>query len=379
MSVINVLHIIETLEPGGAEGLLVHILKNLDRNRFSPKVVCLFNQTALKTELDKAGIPVFCIHMKNPYGWWNAIISLYKLIKREKTNIVHTHLFFANIYGRIAARMAGVRTIFTTLHNPDYTYEDNGRLTYKIRKIIDRYSGRICNTDFIAVSNFVKKDFEKQLGFKNIKVLYNCIEPSIFRPMSKDDANCKRLELGFKEDDLVLINIGRLHPQKGQLCLIEAFKLLNKSAENCKLIILGKGHMEPELRRKVEEYNLGDQVIFLKDRADVPSILVACNIFVFPSIYEGFGIALIEAMASGLAIVASNIESLREIIDDARNGILIEKENHMKLAEAISMLIKDEKMRLSLGEMARKKAFEMFGIKEYVKKLEALYMKEAFV
>jgi len=377
MNTIGVLHVIETLESGGAEGLLVRILKNIDKNKFSPKVVCLFNRMDLKDELDKAGIAVFCIYMKNPYEWWKAIISLYKLIKREKIDIIHTHLFFANIYGRIAAKLGGVKSIITTLHNPDYTYEDNGKWTYKFRKFIDKYTGRICNDYFVAVSNFVKKDFEKNMGFKNINVIYNCIDLSKFIQKDRVLSNNKRGEFGFKEDDMILLNIGRLHRQKGQLCLIEAFKLVSTHNDMCRLIIIGKGNMESELKNKVKESGLKDKVMFIKDRDDIPDIMNACDIFIFPSMYEGFGIALIEAMASGLAVIASDIETLREIIDNNSNGVLIEKENHIKLAEAIFKLIKNDNFRFSLGNTARKMAFEKFNLERYVEKLEALYIKKA--
>ena len=217
---LKVLYIIETLTMGGAEKLLAYILRNMDKNKFHPEVICLFNKMDIKEDLLSAGIPVFCLNLKSGYQWWRAIFKLYWIIKKGKFDIVHTHLYFANIYGRVAAKLAGVDTIISTLHNPDYTYEDNGKWTYKIRKAIDKYTGEFCNSGFIAVSEHVKRDFEKHLNLKNIRVIYNCIDISRFGRMDIEGVAKKRYELGLAEDDFVLLNIGRLHPQKGQLYLI---------------------------------------------------------------------------------------------------------------------------------------------------------------
>lgn len=370
---IRILHLIEGLGAGGAERLLTYSLKKIDKNKFSVRVVCLSEPLDLKKELEESGIGVSCLNSKNLYNFINIIPRLYRLIIRERPDIVHTHLFFANIYGRISAKIAGVRNIITSLHNPDYTYESNGRWTYKIRKSIDRHTGRMCNNRFIAVSKFVKKDFEEQLGFKDIKVLYNCIDSSIFGQRDNVIGEDKKKEFGLGKDNPIVLNIGRLHPQKGQLCLIEAFNLVYKRNNKCRLIIIGKGYFKDTLKNKVKELKLERVVVFLEGRKDIPEILKISDVFVFPSLYEGFGIALVEAMASGLPVIASNIDVLKEIVDNNINGILIEKGDHVKLAETISNLIDNAELRHSLGRNAKGKATEVFDAVSYTKKLENIY------
>lgn len=370
---IKIFHIIETLGRGGAENLLKYSLKNIDKNKFSVKVICLSKPLNLKEELEGIGVPVFCLKLGNMHNFCYIIFKLYWLLIKEKPDAIHTHLFFANIYGRIAGRIAGIKAVITTLHNPDYSYEDNGKWSYKFRKLIDKYSGRICNDYFVAVSSFVKKDFEKQLGFKNIKVLYNCIDGPVFKQVSLDIANRKKNELGFNEDNVIILNVGRLHPQKGQACLIEAFNLVYKNNNRLRLIIVGKGCLEDELKDKVRKLNLEKEIAFLRDRKDISEILLFSDIFVFPSFYEGFGIALIEAMASGLPVIASNIDVLKELIDNNINGILIEKGDHRKLAETISGLIDNIELRHYLGRNAREKAIKLSDPIRYTKKLEDIY------
>lgn len=370
---IKVLNVIETLGRGGAECLVLRALKRLDKQRFCPAVISLSGETDLKKEFEAVGIPVTCLGLKTVYNWQDGIWRLYKIIRKEKYDIVHTHLFFANIYGRIAAKMAGVHNIVTTLHNPDYTYEDNGRFSYRIRKFIDSCSGKICNRYFLAVSNFVKQDYQKQLGYKNIEVLYNCVDVASF---NRADNN-KRSELGLSDEDVLILNIGRLHPQKGQMYLLEAFEIIHKRDPRYKLIIIGKGDMEAELKQKAVNAGIEKSVIFLKERNDIPEIMHACDIFVSPSIYEGFGIALVEAMACGMPVVASSIDTFTEIIKDKTDGLIVEMGNPEKLAGTISDLIQDKEKRRYLGENAKKKTLERFDVNAHTKKLEHLYEKLA--
>lgn len=370
---LKVLHLIETLERGGAERLLVCALKNINCEEFAPAVAGLFGNTQLKEEIEKKGVPVYSLKIKNPYYFWQAIWRLYRLIKEKDFDIIHTHLFFANIYGRVAARLAGARAVVTTLHNPDYSYEDNGRITYWIRKIIDKYSGRICNSKFLAVSGFVKRDFERHLGFREIEVLYNCIDSEMLNEPTAFSREKKRSELGLSRDDIVLLNVGRLHPQKGQIYLIDALNIILKQHNDCKLLIVGQGPLEAELRKKTEALGLLSNVIFLQDRADVWEIMRCADIFAAPSLYEGFGIAVAEAMACGLPILASGIDTFKEILSDGVDGILFECGSCVKLADALLALIADKAKRDFLGRNAQRSARLRFNADTYTRKLERIY------
>jgi glycosyltransferase involved in cell wall biosynthesis len=370
---IKILHVIESLGCGGAERVLTYSLKNIDKDKFSVKVVCLLGLLNFKKELEDSGISVTCLGVKNLYGFHRVIPRLCRLMIKEKPDVVHTQLFFANIYGRIASKIAGVRNIVTTLQNPDYTYEDNGKLTYAIRKFMDKYTGKFCNAAFIAASDFVKKDFEKQLNFKGIEVLHNCVDSSIFSEHGDNLANIKKIELGFDKDDIIVLNVGRLHPQKGQMVLIEAFNLVHKNNNKYKLFIVGNGPLESVLKSRVKELNLEKNTIFLKNRQDIPDIMKISDVFVFPSNYEGLPLALIEAMASGLPVIASKIDVLREIVDDGIDGILVENNDCVKLAEAISNLMGNAELMGRLSRNAREKAIKSFNPMAYAKKLENIY------
>ncbi|MBU2541470.1 MAG: glycosyltransferase [Candidatus Omnitrophica bacterium] len=370
---IKILYLYEHLRIGGAEQLLLTTLKFLDRNKFYPVVYCLSEKGQIGSEIEKIGVKVRAlkkdIHLFNV----SIIYDLIRIFKHEKPDAIHTNLFFPNVFGRLAAKLARVKTVITTLHNPDYSFEDNGKMRFKIRKAIDKGSARFSKTSFIAVSEFVKNDFLKQLKFNNTEVIYNYIDVESFKSRDSLKIKEKRDELGFRSEDVLILNVGRLHPQKGQLYLLEAFNLASKDNPRLKLIIIGKGNLEEELKNKVTDSSLKERVMFLEDRRDIAEIMAASDIFVFPSLYEGFGIALVEAMAVGLPIIASDIDSLKEIVSDRKEAILVQKQNPKILADAISELVRDEKLRRHLGENARKKAFELFNAKGLVRKLQTFY------
>lgn len=370
---IRLLYIIETLGMGGAERLIVNVLKNIDRNVFSPYVACLFDKRQIEAELSDAGIPVICLALPNQYHWQMAISGLSRLMKRERFDIVHTHLFFANIYGRIAAKMSGVKNIITTLHNPDYTFEVGNRFTWRLRKTLDKYSGMACNRLFLAVSESVKKDFERHLGYKNIDVFYNCVDTEKFMNLPENSRGLMRSELGLKNSDIAILNVGRLHPQKGQLSLLRALRFLRDADDRYKLLMVGRGPMSEQLKEETRRLNLGGSVVFLQDRSDVPQIMSACDIFAFPSLYEGFGIALVEAMASGLSVVATGLESIKEIMRENIDGLFIEKDNPGMLAQAIRELAQNPRKMAFYSQNARRRVIEEFSLKKYLNRLEALY------
>jgi glycosyltransferase involved in cell wall biosynthesis len=372
---IHIAHVIETVELGGAEKLLLSVARNLNKGEFTMIVVHLSGGGALKGEFEKCGVRVFDLSLKRQGDMAGAVAALRTIFLENKIDIVHTHLFYANIYGRIAAKLAGVRHVLTTLHNPDYSYEDNGRITYKIRKAVDGYSGRLCNSGFLAVSGFVKADFEKNLGFKNIEVLHNAIESGLYGGLAAEERAHKRLELGAGSADILILNIGRLHPQKGQGYLLRAFHAIKQAggAGALKLVIVGRGGMEDRLKNTARELGLTGQVLFLRDRTDIPALLQACDMFVLPSDYEGFGMALVEAMAAGLPVIASDIDTLREIVDDKVDGILVRKSDPGALADAILALIRDRDAMKVLGERARQKARLKFDITAYTGRLENKY------
>lgn len=363
---IKVLFVIDSLDIGGAEKLLSSTIKYLNKDNFGIAVIFLTGSGFLLKQAHMADIQTFGPVLINERNFLLAIYRILKYIRVFKCDIIHTHLFYSNIYGRIAAWLAGVPVVVSSLHNPDYTYEANSGIYFKIRKFLDRITGRRINDCFIAVSDAVKNDFLTNFGFDNIITLYNGIE------LGALESNRPILD---KKGEITILNVGRLHPQKGQDVLIEAFNLLSNAYPNLKLLIAGAGQREEYLKNLTAGYGLTNKVEFLGKHSEIKKILNLADIFVLPSLYEGFGIALIEAMAFGIPVVATSVGGVNEIIEDNKDGILVKPGNALEIAQAVKGLIDQPALARKLALNARAKVCEKFDIRFKVKQLEAVYQK----
>jgi glycosyltransferase involved in cell wall biosynthesis len=380
---IKVAHIIESLGRGGAERVLVTNLAHIDRRRFENHVIYLFDGEEFLPDLEALGIPSYRLGMRNFYDW-RGFWRLRQTLKTVSPDIVHTVLQKADIYGRIAAASAGFRPILSTLHECPYNPEvfiDNpvlNRFRYGVFKWLDRSSARWCNDGFLVASQNTQKTLRRYFGVKDsrMRLLYNSIDLDRFDGEGEADVDHVRRELGLTKDDVVLLNIARLAPQKGQQYLIRAMVDVCRVLPNAKLIIRGEGPLRSDLNELVRSLGLEGKVL-VPDRFGSPDEVLAlfrlCDVFVFPSLYEGFGVALVEAMALEKPCVASNAGPIPEVVQDGRSGVLVEPMDPGALATAIVNLVTDPDAMRAMGRAGRKIVEQTFDIRQTVKQLEATY------
>jgi glycosyltransferase involved in cell wall biosynthesis len=177
--------------------------------------------------------------------------------------------------------------------------------------------------------------------------------------------------MGIRDDQLVLLNVGRLVPQKGQRYLIEAMSMVDDPG--AVLLIAGVGFLEQELKSTAERMGVLDRVRFLGRRDDVPALLEAADVFVFPSLFEGFGVALLEACAAGKACIATSVGPIPEIITNKETGVLVPSANPEALASAIDWLVQDPGLIAAYGASAKRRVHARFSISDSVKQLEGMY------
>lgn len=359
------MYVMPSLVVGGAEKLLLTTVKYLNRDRYEISVCCIVSEGIIADEIKKLGIKFYCLKESPRFYNPKKIYSLYKLFRKEKPAIVHTHILPANIYGRIAAILAGVPVIISTEHNVYYEKK-------KVHIWLDRLLAK--NTDkIIAISNKVKEFTSKQEGIEEDKfeVIYNGVDSNEFLPTDSRKAIREKLNLG--EADFVLGTVGALITQKGHYYLIQAVFQLVKRYPNIILLVLGTGELEEKLQKIVDKLRLKKNVHFLGLRRDIPDFLNCMDIFIFPSLWEGLGIALLEAMLMELPVIASSVDGILEIIENGKNGILVPSGNAEALNRAIDRLIRNPQLRQNLGKAARKQILEKFGARQYIQKLENLY------
>jgi glycosyltransferase involved in cell wall biosynthesis len=316
---IKILHLLPNLSQGGAEKVCCDLLLNLNQEEFSPSLL-LFKENGAGNEGKKKLIArnIKIISLQKKYlldliNFWN----IFKTIKKIKPDILHTHLG-GDIYGCLAGKLAGVPIIVSTEHNLNQT--ERGIIT-ALKKFTSRYVVKI-----FAVSEAVKKDAIKRYKIvpEKITVIYNGIDLSVFKPIEHKE-----------NKPLVIGSLGRLTEQKGFETLIKAAtKTENK---NYLVKIAGTGNLEEMLKNKITTFNLTNRIELLGE-VKAPDFLANIDIFVFPSLWEGLGLALLEAGAMAKPIIASETGGIKEIITDD-NGWLFPTGNATELAAKIDLVI----------------------------------------
>lgn len=377
----RVLHLIEDLGSGGSERLLYTNLSRLDRRRFDGIVVYLYDRNEFWNEsIRRLGYPVVCLRLRSIYGLPLGLIRLLRLLRREPVDLIHSHLFGANVLGRIAGRIRGIPVI-SSLHCPDYEatlFQDNPRMSRAklwVLRLFDRLTCRIADPEFVSVSEYVKQSSVRHLGLApdRVSVIYNAIDPQLFEPAPQE--GLLRPKLAIPSTSPVVLCIARLNPLKGVRYLVEAVPLLVRKCPGVFVLLVGATAQEP-LRTHtafLKSHGVASHVRFLGIQSDVRPFLNLCDVFVLPSLAEGLGIALVEAMAAGKACVATRVSALPEVVADGRSGILVEPANSSALAQAIMRLLDDPSLRARMGAEGRKIVLERFNADRNVPELESLY------
>jgi glycosyltransferase involved in cell wall biosynthesis len=354
----KVLEIIDSLGSGGAESLLKNFVLEVKKNNvFNVEIATLYSNAIFKDEIKNAGIPIWDLGLTFKYNLMG-VIKLIKLIKKRKYNIIHVHLFPADIFAAVASLFLpnNIKWIFSE-HS---VY--NRRRTFKIFKILDnftysRYSKIICVSKQVE---FALISWMSSVKGKT-KVIPNAV------PVPKFRSPCL-----FKAYDILFV--GRLTQAKGVDILLKAVKILkNKYSKNLKIAIVGDGHLKEVLNNMAVELGVNKEVKFLGVRKDVNKLMRSSKIFILPSRYEGFGLVVVEAMSNMLPVIASNVGGIPEIIENGKDGLLVPPENPEALAKAIKQLLDDVKMRKELAKNAYKKVKEKYSMETYTKKLLNLY------
>jgi len=344
---------------GGAERLIIDLVSNFNQDLFEIKVICLKRFGTWGLELKNKGVPLILLGQKRGISFFS-LIKLISILKKEKPDIAHTHLFGADVYGSLAARLAGVKYLVSTEHNLNY---NEGF----IKNIVKIFVGKLFN-NIIAVSDAVKNHIIKvnYIKIKKILVIYNGVDVNKFYQFH-DGLN------SIKNNQKIIIgSIGRLTKQKGFEYLIEAVAKL--SGRNIECLIAGDGELKTQLQEKVKKFNLENKIKFLGWQKDIKSFLAKIDIFILPSLWEGFGIAILEAGSAGLPVIASNVDGIKEIIEDNKDGLLIKPADSAELAKKIEYLFGHREFGAELAASLRTKIKNNFTIEKIAAEYEKLYL-----
>jgi glycosyltransferase involved in cell wall biosynthesis len=179
--------------------------------------------------------------------------------------------------------------------------------------------------------------------------------------LSPEAEQSLRQALGVEPDSLIILTVARLHPQKGHKYLIEAIPHILRDFPQARFLFVGEGELHEELTRQVKKANLSEYVHFLGVRQDVPQLLAISDLFVLPSLWEGLPNSVLEAMAAGVPVIATNVDGTPEIINDGDVGILVQPADPSELEQAICRLLKDKPLRVSIAKSARERVERKFS------------------
>lgn len=365
MRKIKIVNIISKLVYGGTESVLLNYYSHINRRHYDLNIITMeaINKESIK-RFEDLGFKVYIVGNweENPVKVGKKII---KILKQGKFDIIHSHLSHTNFYFMILGYIAGIKIRISHSHLIYIDKNLKEKIKHKMYKILIK----IFSTNFMACSEAASIDLYGTTN--NVYILRNAIDLTKFIPNIKVRKQYRKL-LRYTEDEIIICNIGRMEEQKNQLFLIEIFNELIKLNNRYRLLIIGSGSLENNIKERITKLNLTDKVKILSNRDDVNNILQASDIFLLPSLYEGLGIVLIEAQAVGLSCYTSDKVVPQEAkVTDKLHFINLEKgsrqwakyieENYHKEPEQIQ----DYQLITEYG----------YNISEEAKKLDEYYQK----
>ena len=361
---IKLVHVIPSMNTGGRESVVLHILDHLNRDRFDVRVMCLSNEGSLYDHFISKNVPIYFLR-KNAGFTPRVYLKLYRHFTKNDYHIVHSHNPGAFLYGAVAAKLAGTPVIINSEHGYGniISWRKKAAESFLMNTVYKTLAVSKELRDTLSSRPFVRKD--------KIQVLYNGIDSEKINSFSHRDEI--RKTFGVYESQLVIGTVGRLATVKDHETLIRCFKLIYEVFSQSKLVIVGEGPEKNKLRSLVTELGLSDKVLFTGERRDVPALLSGMDIFVLSSISEGTSITLLEAMAAGIPVVATSVGGNKEVIENGVTGLLIPPKDPEMMAEAIHTLFSDKMMAQSFSAAGKKMVAEKFSIKNMVRTLENLY------
>jgi len=371
---VNVLYMIDSMFYAGAQTHIAGMMRGHDKNRFRPYLLCLQEKGPLGEELEAEGYPVAAYGLKRVYALQAAwsYTRFIPFLKHERIEIVHAYLFAAQIYGVPAARLAGVPLVIAGRRDPGKYWTAPRYLL--ARKISNSFS-HIQIANAYAVKEFIVR--EEGIPPDKVKIVYNGVDASRFSPQegAADRVDRPALTVGY---------VGSLTRVKQVEVLLRAARRILPACPRLRILIVGggpettqrlrEGRTDSWLRTLASELGLGDHVVFTGARTEVQEELKEMDIFVMPSILEGMSNAILEAMATGLPVIATDSGGNRELVEEGGTGYLFPVGDDQRLSELLLDLLGSEEKRRAMGRAARQRVMERFTVQRMVAEMERVYL-----
>jgi len=373
----NVLIAIPVLLVGGTEVQTLNLVRVLAGADYQVTVCCYYEyDVAMVAQFEEAGAKVLLMKYERAKGLWHLAKGLLKIFRERKPDIVHVQYIAPGLVPVMAARLAGIKTVFATVHQPGSPYGLKA-------KLLLRTAASVC-TAFFCNSLAVEKSWvgdSKIFNADDIKAkrkhftIYNAVDVDKIRQITgrcdKEQMREKLQVTGKK----VIGFVGRLRHEKGLDILLDAMPHVLKSHPDVALLVVGDGPDGERLKRRAEDLKLGTQVRWLgqKSPEEVYRLYGIMAVLAVPSRFEGFGLVAAEAMAAGLPVVGTNVGGLAEVVEDGVTGILVPPGDSQTLATAITELLDKHDKAKQMGEKGLQRVREMFSMEKFSQAMLAAY------
>lgn len=379
----KICHIITRLVVGGAQENTIFTVEGLKKKGYSVDLISGKTEGpegTLEDRVKEKNINLIVIPQLirdiNPVLDFIAFLKIFKVFKKSKYDIIHTHSAKAGFLGRIAGRLANKKTIIIhTIHGPSF-FPHQKKFSYLLYKTAEKIAEKFTD-HFICVGEIMKERYLKNgIGREEqYSVVYSGfhIQPYIEAEKEREKM---RESIGIKKEEKVIGMIGRLFPLKGQKYLLYAFSEIVKEFPDTKLIFVGDGILKEKLMEMAKEYGIEEKVIFagLIPPEKIPEYISAMDIVAHTSLREGLPKAVAQGMAGGKPVVAFDVDGTKEVVINGETGFLIKPKDVETLIEKIKFLLKNPVIAENMGRKGREKIKKMFPVEKMVDEIEKIYL-----
>jgi len=362
---IKVVQITHDLDLGGLQRVVINICRKIDRSKFDVSILCLRKLGCFLPEVNTLGIPVTLIPQKEKGTDYFSFLKVADFLRKEKPDVIHTHNTQPFIDGTLGAILSGVKKIIHTDHAR--SFPDKKRYMFA-EWFVSHFAYRVIGVSEHTSENLIKYE---HISKSKVMTIPNGIDPQPYQ--IEIDKKAKKRELGISENDMVLGVAVRLSEQKGLSYLLKAMPDILKVRHDVSLVIAGDGPLRDELGLLADNLGVSKKVYFLGLRTDTAELLKIFDIYVMPSLWEGLPMILLEVMAVGCPIVATDVGGIGSAIKNNHNGYLIRPENPMDIVNAVLSILQDPVLSDKFKIAGQDLFYQFYDAKIMTKKYEALY------
>jgi glycosyltransferase involved in cell wall biosynthesis len=365
-SQLRVCILIPILDIGGAEVQVIDQLRVFDRSGVWISVCCLVpGNPEMESDARRYSDSFFQLGLRRRYLPF-AMLRLVRYLKRGRFDVIHCHMPPADWMGRVAGWLAGVPVRITTEH---------GRGLWKspLRVLLDRVLNRVTDLRICVSRDILEIRARRERTPKaNLEYLPNGVDQEVFRAPARTREDVMG-EFGWVPDDRLVVSVGRLVKEKNYTLLVEAVASLMRRDPGVRCVIAGEGPCRGEIDAHIADTDTPENIRLVGARKDIVDLLHAADVFVLSSLREGLPVSLIEAMASGRPIAATDVGGIPDAIENGENGILVPPADVRALSEAIWSLLSDRDFASKLGISAMRTAAEKFSLEHVVRRTKEVY------